>query len=115
MNRRRLIFFGIFGFYHLVVLLFTAYIDVQKSDLGVLTSMYKFIYLFKYGAILGLVLLGIDFVWTWREIKVKAKEHDTLQLEINSLKAKVYDFQEASKREVSNKEETGDDSGVASS
>ena len=115
MNRRRLIFFGIFGFYHLVVLLFTAYIDVQKSDLGVLTSMYKFIYLFKYGAFLGLVLLGIDFVWTWREIRISTKAHDASQLEINSLKAKVYDFQEASKNEVSKKEETDEEPGVASS
>ncbi|MGE0590709.1 MAG: hypothetical protein AB7O48_19160 [Cyclobacteriaceae bacterium] len=97
MNRRRLIFFVIFGVYHLVIFVFTSYIDVQKQDLGVLTSMYKFIHLFKYGAFLGIALFITDFVWSWRERKMAEKETESLKFEVNTLKAKVYDLQEAAK------------------
>lgn len=97
MNRRRVIFFVIFGVYHLIIFVFTSYIDVQKQDLGVLTSMYKFIHLFKYGAFLGVALFLTDFIWSWRESKAAGKEQETLKFEINTLKAKVYDLQEASK------------------
>lgn len=97
MNKRRIIFFTIFGVYHLIVLLFTSYVDVQKQDLGVLTRMYSFIYLFKYGAFLGLILFAIDFIWTWRDTKSIDKNNEALQFEINNLKAKVYDLQEAAK------------------
>lgn len=97
MNKRRVIFFAIFGVYHLIVFIFTSYIDVQKSDLGVLTSMYKFIYLFKYGAFLGIALFLVDFIWAWRETRTFSKEQEVLKFEVNNLKAKVYDLQEASK------------------
>lgn len=97
MNKRRVIFFAIFGAYHLVIFVFTSYIDVQKSDLGVLTSMYKFIHLFKYGALLGIGLFITDFIWSWRESRAAVKEHDSLTREINNLKAKAYDLQAASK------------------
>lgn len=51
----------------------------------------------KYGAILGLVLFAVDLVWNWIETKNADKEQEALRLENNTLKAKVYDFQEAAK------------------
>lgn len=107
MNKRRVIFFAIFGVYHLVVFVFTSYIDVQKSDLGVLTSMYKFIHLFKYGALLGIGLFATDFIWSWRESKIAKKDHEALKFEINNLKAKVYDMQEGAKQTAAPKAESG--------
>jgi ABC-type transport system involved in cytochrome bd biosynthesis fused ATPase/permease subunit len=97
MNKRRVIFFTIFGVYHLIIFIFTSYIDVQKQDLGVLTRMYGALLLFKYGAILGLLLFVTDFIWSWRFTKSVEKEQEALKFEINNLKAKVYDLQEASK------------------
>lgn len=97
MNKRRVIFFTIFGIYHLTVLAITSYIDAQKQDLGVLTSMYSILHLFKYGAVLGLVLFATDLIWSWRLSKSFEKEQETLSFEINNLKAKVYDLQEAKK------------------
>lgn len=93
MSRRRIIFFAIFGFYHLLVLLFTSYIDIQKQDLSVLTRMYGFIYLFKYGAFLGLVLLIVDFLWSWIAHRANRQELEILNGEVVDLKAKVYDLQ----------------------
>lgn len=97
MNKRRLIFFTIFGVYHLIILVFTSYIDAQKQDLGVLTRMYGVLHLFKYGAILGLLLYATDFIWTWKTTRTDLKEKESLNFEINNLKAKVYDLQEAAK------------------
>ena len=93
MSRRQIIFFVIFGFYHLLVLLFTSYIDMQKQDLSVLTRLYGFIYLFKYGAFLGLVLVAIDFIWTWMANRASRKQLETLTSEVIDLKARVYDLQ----------------------
>lgn len=97
MNKRRVIFFVIFGVYHLIILAFTSYVDAQKQDLGVLTSMYGWLHLFKYGAILGLVLFAVDVIWSWRSTQSFEKEQSVLNFEINNLKAKVYDLQEASR------------------
>lgn len=97
MNKRRIIFFAIFGVYHLVILIFTSYIDAKKQDLSVLTSMYSFLHLFKYGAMLGLILFATDFIWNWIDNRAIAKEKEAFEFEINNLKAKVYDLQESTK------------------
>ena len=97
MNKRRLIFFAIFGVYQIIILIFTSYIDAQKQDLGVLTSLYGYLHLFKYGATLGIILLLVEFIWSWRITMQANKESEALNFEINNLKAKVYDLQEAAK------------------
>jgi prolipoprotein diacylglyceryltransferase len=97
MNQRRRIFFYIFGVYHLFILFFVIYIESQKEDLSVLYGLYSKISLLKYGAVLGIMLFIIDFAWTWYESRNARKEHDILRHENNTLKAKVYDFQEAAK------------------
>lgn len=95
MNQRRRIFFAIFGGYHLIILFFTFYIGSKNIDFGVLAKLYSKISLLKYGAILGVVLFLIDLVWNWIETKNAEKEQEALRLENNTLKAKVYDFQQA--------------------
>ena len=97
MNKRRLIFFAVFGFYHLFVFLFTAYIDSQKGDLGVLLKVSSYLSLFKWGALLGLIMLITDAIWWRMESKTMEKEREASRLEHNTLKAKVYDYQESSK------------------
>ncbi|MBL7870599.1 MAG: hypothetical protein JNM78_03230 [Cyclobacteriaceae bacterium] len=97
MNQRRRIFFAIFGGYHLVILLFTFYIGSKNIDFSVLAKLYSKISLLKYGAILGVVLFLVDLVWNWIETKNAEKEQENLRLENNTLKAKVYDFQQAAK------------------
>jgi hypothetical protein len=97
MNKRRIIFLSFFGAYHLIVSLFTLYIESQKKDFSVLLGLFDMISLFKYGAFLGLVLLITEFVWVWREAKSNALEKEAQRLENNTLKAKVYDMTEAAK------------------
>ncbi|MBL7863167.1 MAG: hypothetical protein JNJ65_18550 [Cyclobacteriaceae bacterium] len=94
MNQRRRIFFAIFGVYHLIILIFVIYIESNKEDFGILSQLYSRISLMKYGAVLGIILFLVDFVWSWLDNKNSQKEHDTLRHENNTLKAKVYDLQQ---------------------
>ncbi len=95
MNKRRLIFLLVFGVYHLAALIFTIYIDVDKS---ILFSLLDKINLFKYGAFLGIILFAIEAVWSWRDAKNAEREREAMRLENNTLKAKVYDLTEAAKK-----------------
>jgi len=95
MNKRRLIFLLVFGVYHLAALIFTIYIDVDKS---ILFSLLDKISLFKYGAFLGIILFAIEAVWSWRDAKNAELEREAMRLENNTLKAKVYDLTEAAKK-----------------
>jgi hypothetical protein len=99
MNKRRRIFFLIFGIYHLFVLGFIIFIEAQKEDLSLLYALYSKIWLMRNGAILGLVLFAIDFVWNWLEKRSALKQQDIMRHENNTLKAKVYDLQQAEKTE----------------
>jgi hypothetical protein len=93
MNQRRRIFFAIFGLYHLLIFFFVIYVESRK-DLGDLLSLYNQLKLFKYGALLGVVLFLIDVIWNFIEQRSNKREHETLRLENNTLKAKVYDIQQ---------------------
>ena len=99
MNQRRRIFFAIFGLYHIFVFIFVIYVESRK-DLSDLLSLYNSLKLFKYGALLGVVLFAIDVIWNFIEMRTARKEHETLRHENNTLKAKVYDLQQSPKQPV---------------
>ena len=94
MNQRRRIFFIIFGIYHLVTLFFVLFIEAQKEDLSLLYGLYSKIWMMRYGAMLGVLLFAIDFIWNWIETRNAGREKDVMRLENNTLKAKVYDLQQ---------------------
>jgi hypothetical protein len=43
--------------------------ESKKNDFNFLLEMFKDISLFKYGAMIGVVLLVIEFVWSRRDAK----------------------------------------------
>lgn len=97
MNKRRRIFFLIFGVYHLLLLIFISYIEIQKNDLSLLYGLYTKISLMRNGAILGLLLFAIDFAWNWFEKRSAKKHQDIIRHENDILKAKIYDMQQTAK------------------
>ncbi len=97
MNKRRRIFFIIFGSYHLFILIFVLFIEAQKADLSLLYSLYGKIALMRWGAVLGLLLFVIDASWNFFETKSSGKEKEAMRHENNTLKARVYDLQQPSK------------------
>jgi hypothetical protein len=92
MNKRRLIFLSVFGAYHLCTFMLTIFMETQKNDLSLLYSLFGKITLFKYGALFGLILFGVEAFWTWRDQKNANKEKEGMRHENNVLKAKVYDL-----------------------
>ena len=91
MTKIRIVLFSIFGFYHLFAFAFTAYLDINRNDWGLLTKMLAKIPLFKYGTLLGLVFIILDFILSWRASKIADETITDLQNEVNALKAKAYD------------------------
>jgi hypothetical protein len=94
MNKRRLIFFAIFGAFHLIAFIFTL---VLESSATFLLGLVSYVVLFKYLTFLGLVMVVTDFFWHRYEVKAAQKKEDDARLENNTLKAKVYDMQQAGK------------------
>jgi len=97
MKKNRLIFYSVFGVFHLFLVVFSFYVESNRNDFGFLTQMLKWISLMKYGAILGLVLLVADVIWEYVVLRDKDREREVLHQEINTLKAKIFDLQESAK------------------
>ena len=58
MNTRRIIFLSIFGVYQLSVFLFTLIVEFKD---GYIYTLLNKVSLFKYGALIGLILFVIEF------------------------------------------------------
>ncbi|HMP99133.1 MAG TPA: hypothetical protein PKC24_05075 [Cyclobacteriaceae bacterium] len=101
MSKHRLIFYAVFVLFHLVIVIFTLHADSQKENLQYLIRMQGNIHLFKYGAFLGLILMIADIAWSFLVGRNAASEKKELNLEINNLKAKIFDLQEGNKTKTS--------------
>jgi formate-dependent nitrite reductase membrane component NrfD len=95
MKKNRLIFYGFFAFFHLFIFFFSLYLDNQKENFGFLLALQGKIWMLKYGAFIGLVLLGIDITWLLRRETNHEKEIKKLENDMTQLKAKLFDLQEA--------------------
>lgn len=69
MNTRRIIFLSLFGIYQVSILVFTIYMESKRDDLSFLFEIFKEITLFKYGAMMGVLLLVIEFIWSRNDAK----------------------------------------------
>ncbi len=100
MTNNRLIFYIFFAGFHLFLFFFSLYVDSQKENVQFLITLQSKIWMLKYGSFLGLFLLITSIVWDWRKANLHKKETDHLNHEINSLKAKLFDLQEESRKTV---------------
>ncbi|GHM99371.1 hypothetical protein WSM22_08610 [Cytophagales bacterium WSM2-2] len=64
MNIRRTIFLSVFGLYQVCIFIFTIYMESKKDDLNFLLQMFKEIALFKWGALIGVIFIAAEIVWT---------------------------------------------------
>lgn len=97
MKKNRLIFYSVIGVLHLLVFLFTLYMDSQKDNLQFLVDLQKVIWLMKYAIFILLVLFVTNFILHMRDNKRHTRENVQLIQELNTLKAKLYDLQETRK------------------
>jgi hypothetical protein len=101
MKKNRLIFYAVFGAFHLFLVAFTIFIEANKNDFSFLTQMLKWMSLMKYGAFFGLILLISDVVWAYMINRDEQKEKSVVEQELNTLKAKLFDLQEAAAKQSS--------------
>jgi hypothetical protein len=94
MKKNRLIFYSIFALFHLISFIFTVVLDNNTS---LLFKMVGWVPSFKWVTLLGLIMVIVDFLWARSVQKETEKEKDALTLELNTLKAKLFDLQEAAK------------------
>ncbi len=97
MKRNRLIFYSIFGALHFFIFFFSLYTDSQKDNLQFLLELQGRIWMLKYGSLILLVLMATNVILHYRDNRRNIREKGKLTSELNVLKAKVYDLQEASK------------------
>ncbi len=92
MKKNRAIFYIIFALFHLGAFVFTVKLG---NDRAFLLSVYDWVAYFKWATLLGVVLVAIDLIWTLVSIKEHGREKAALVHEVNALKAKLFDMQEA--------------------
>ena len=91
MNKNRLIFYLIFALFHIGAFIFTVALGNNSTFL---MSMFSWVPYFKWVTLLGVILVSIDFVWSWIQVKESSRERAALFQEVNTLKAKLFDLQE---------------------
>lgn len=97
MKKNRLIFYSVIGAIHLLVFLFSLYMDSQKNNLQFLVDLQSMIWMLKYAMFILLVLFVTNFILHLRDNKRHKRENVQLIQELNVLKAKLYDLQETKK------------------
>lgn len=97
MNKNRIILYIVFAAFHLGAFIFTVILDNNTS---LLFKMVSWVPMFKWITFLGLVILVVDVVWALKANKDATKEKAALTLELNTLKAKLFDLQEVAKTQT---------------
>jgi hypothetical protein len=98
MRKNRWIFYAIFALFHIILVIVIFYVDAKKNDLGMLYGLLGWLWLAKLGAIIGLILLIVDIIWSRISLAASEKSNSLLQHELNTLKAKLFDMQEAQRK-----------------
>lgn len=101
MKKNRLIFYSVFGILHLFIFLFSLYMDSQKENFQFLIQMQGRIWMLKYGSFILLLLFAMNVILHYRDNRRNEREKSALIKEMNDLKAKMYDLQEAAKKSAS--------------
>lgn len=97
MNRNRIIFYIVFGTFHLGAFIFTIMLN---NDTGLLFKMVSYVPMFKWVTFVGLLMLLFDAGWSFVINRNTLKEKAALTQELNMLKAKLFDLQEAAKKQA---------------
>lgn len=97
MKKNRLIFYTVFGVLHLFIFLFSLYMDSQKENFQFLIQMQGRIWMLKYGSLILLFMFATNVILHYRDNRRNTAEKEQLATELNTLKAKLYDLNEASK------------------
>ena len=97
MKRNRLIFYSVIGALHLLIVIFSFYMDSKREDLEFLFDMQKTIPYLKYCSFVLLILFTTSVILHYRDNKRNLNEKAGLNKELDTLKARLFDLQEGKK------------------
>lgn len=96
MKKFRLIIYILFFTFNIALFLFTLYIETFENIFELGSLILPKIPYMKYGAVVGVILVIIDFVIDKAEKKALQAEISKIESELNATKAKLYDMQSSS-------------------
>lgn len=106
MKRPKFIFYLIYLIFHVSLLIASIYVNYKSEDFEFLLWLREKMDLMIYVSIIGLILYLIDITWANIGDRSLTKEKERMSNEINSLKAKMFDLQEASSHKTPSVETT---------
>lgn len=95
MKKPKSIFFLVYLLFHIALLVVSIYVNYRSEDFEFLLYLRGKMSLMVYVSALGLVLFFINLVFSGLDARTSAKEKAALEQEVNALKAKMFDLQEA--------------------
>jgi hypothetical protein len=95
MKKPKSIFFLVYLLFHVFLLVISIYVNFRSEDFEFLLYLRSKMDLMVYGSALGLILFFINLVFSGLETRNHAKDKEILEKEVNALKAKMFDLQEA--------------------
>jgi len=98
MSKNRVIFYIVFALFHVGAFIFTVVLD-NNTDL--LFRMVSWVPYFKWITLLGVIFIIADVIWSWIINRDSQREKAVLIKELTTLKAKLFDLQEASSKGTS--------------
>jgi hypothetical protein len=115
MKKPKSILFLVYLLFHVLLLVISIYVNFRSEDFEFLLWLRSKMGLMVYGSALGLVLFFINLIFSGLEARNHAKDKEVLEQEVNALKAKMFDLQEATSavrhesKVVENSEDDDDD------
>lgn len=95
MKKPKSIFLVIYFLFHLALLIISIYVNYRSEDFEFLLWLRSKMALMVYVSAAGMLLYFITLMFIGMESRSHKKEKAVLEQEINSLKAKMFDLQEA--------------------
>jgi len=95
MKKPKSIFYLVYFLFHVMLLVVSIYVNYRSEDFEFLLKLRSNMALMIYVSVAGLILFGINMILASMETKNSKKGKEKLENEINSMKARMYDLQEA--------------------
>lgn len=95
MKKPKSIFFLVYLLFHIALLVVSIYVNYRSEDFEFLLWLRGKMSMMVYVSALGLVLFFINLIFSGIDARTANKEKAALEQEVNALKAKMFDLQEA--------------------
>ncbi|MDX1628854.1 MAG: hypothetical protein R3345_09155 [Fulvivirga sp.] len=95
MKKPKSIFYFIYFLFHVMLLGVSIYVNYRSEDFEFLLKLRSQMDILTYVSVVGLVLFGINIVLISMEHRNHKKTKEKLEGEVNAIKAKMYDLQDA--------------------